>query len=130
MDWQKTVQDAANLMDQKHPGWYKKIDTTRLNMNDPDTCIVGQLTQGHFGIGMMAMGFTREQIHTIPSHSFSGELRHQPTGALVQAFGFDWLTHDLWLHEIALRLALDPKVPVPTEPEATPEPEPELVEVG
>ena len=41
-----TIDQAAAVLDEKVPGWYKKIDTEKLNMENVDCCIIGQLFPG------------------------------------------------------------------------------------
>lgn len=37
------VRAGARLLDEKAPGWYNRVDTSRLNLADPRDCVVGQV---------------------------------------------------------------------------------------
>lgn len=46
-----TVKEAAQFLDEKYPGWYKKINVDNLNMNIYTKCILGQI-YGTYKIGI------------------------------------------------------------------------------
>ena len=112
MDWRKAVEDAARLMDQHFPGWHHKINAATLAINSCELCIIGQYfgRVGYLGHTMVTMGILNRStgVWTYPHQAF-----------------WNRDARDFWLHEIAVRLAVDPKVPNP-EPEPAEE-EPELV---
>lgn len=41
------VESGAEYLDHKEPGWYKKIKLEKLHMEEPNSCILGQL-HGNF----------------------------------------------------------------------------------
>jgi len=80
---------GAELLDEKRPGWAKKIDTDKLRMESCAVCILGQLNawavaKGSYRFGMIGNGFARS----------SCLLDEYPT-----------LTR-LWKHHIKKRLAV------------------------
>src|SRR5689334_22059895 len=61
---------GANLLDEKMPGWYKKIDLKTFVWQNHQKCVIGQLfnivDDGDFGdaltyLGLNSSGYVREQ---------------------------------------------------------------------
>ena len=50
------VERGATLLDKKRPGWEKEIDLDNLDMREPKCCIVGQLHEGQFAMGLSQLG--------------------------------------------------------------------------
>lgn len=83
---EKTVKEAALLMDRLKPGWYKLVDTKSLDMSDPDNCILSQV------FGSYYEAFDEEGIDKT-----------------AYGYAFRWFT-DQWLSEIEQRLKPGVKV--------------------
>ena len=61
MNYQPVVEDGAKLLDQKRPGWANEINTERLEMNDCQRCILGQLYH-YFSVGVHVLHI-RPQVY-------------------------------------------------------------------
>ena len=51
-DVQEKVKRGAEFLDEREPGWIKRIDLKKLDMLSPATCILGQL-QGSYAKGLV-----------------------------------------------------------------------------
>ncbi len=51
----KRVRRGAKWLDARYPGWYQKIDMTRFEMDNPNTCVCGQVVpEGMYQNGYLA----------------------------------------------------------------------------
>jgi len=92
---------GAERLDKNMPGWYRKIDKTKLNMSLCFACVIGQLFLGDYTNGLVSLGIYGKS----------------------EEFGFDLDTDErrftsgrdkkmkrltaLWVKQIDLRLAKD-----------------------
>ncbi len=86
------VAAGAQLLDEKIPGWYKRINLDTLNLSNPTNCICGQLSD----IG---------NWETVLS--FLGEGPDREAFVMEHGFCADYATHELWVEAIQARLAHD-----------------------
>lgn len=50
------VEQGADLLDEKRPGWWRVIDLDRLDISQPCNCVAGQLGALHEGLTVSAYG--------------------------------------------------------------------------
>lgn len=55
---------GARMLDEKHPGWYGRVDTGSIDLFSREDCILGQM-YGDFGHGLVKLG-QREHWVTVP----------------------------------------------------------------
>lgn len=88
------VERGAKLLDEKHPGWAAKIDTSILNIRFSDRCILGQL-YGWFYQALDSFGILFEDCYL---YGFSENYALHPDE------NWEYLD-DLWRQEINDRLS-------------------------
>lgn len=71
MSVQKSVQRGVALLDEKYPGWYKKINPATIDISTLNYCILGQV-YGDFGLGCAALG-----TPNIFTHGFVSLFHHR-----------------------------------------------------
>lgn len=101
------VANGAQLLDEKIPGWYRRIDLRTLDLSNPQRCICGQLAGG--------------------ANNWDWEVTTRFLGEPISG-GIDWIVRhgfccqgtngEDWVLAIKTRLALD-ALPAPTEELAT-----------
>jgi hypothetical protein len=89
----RRVERGAAWMDKKHPGWFRKLDVSRLDAHSDDRCVIGQVT-GSFTA-------TQPWFRSIPFSSWANLLWPPSWIALVWASrtGFALLNfayEDMW----------------------------------
>lgn len=52
------VKQAAKFLDEKHPGWFKKINVITLELGSTSLCILAQLYQGQSYNGVSSLGLS------------------------------------------------------------------------
>lgn len=62
---EERVANGVKLLDEKRPGWYKKIDLAKLNINDCVHCIVGQLIGNYWPENLGLMYYYAEYSHGV-----------------------------------------------------------------
>jgi hypothetical protein len=95
------VTKGATFLDEERPGWYRDIDLSNLDMNDPMNCVLGQL-EGEFTRGTDVLfevngGSKTEQAI---NHGFDGSL--VPHTGESRHDEYKWLD-DFWFSEIYAR---------------------------
>jgi hypothetical protein len=90
------VKRGARLLDQREPGWARKVKLTKLDLSNPCLCVLGQI-YGRFSTGHYALGFAMAD-HV--SHGFT-----LPDGLWIGGRD-DWARLDvLWRDAIRQRRA-------------------------
>lgn len=95
----QTVAAGAQLLDEKIPDWYQRIDLDTLNMADPCNCICGQLSDD--GDWTPVVDF----LSGINSETYIDSDMKAWT-RFVSEHGFFSSTHDSWVVAIKTRRAL------------------------
>ena len=64
------VKQAAKFLDEKHPGWFKKINMMKLELASTDSCILAQLYGGASYMGVDALGIIDKPRAALGYRSF------------------------------------------------------------
>lgn len=92
------VRLGAELLDDKRPGWFQRIDTDRLRIDSCYHCVIAQLTDGQhtfpFTIGLTQLGVTHASPFGFGIDEKGGRLAEDAAFALLQ---------DAWIDAIAAR---------------------------
>lgn len=59
-DAETRVERGAALLDDRHPGWWDRIDLDHLTMSSPCMCIIGQVLGDYFRVDMLGLGTEAE----------------------------------------------------------------------
>lgn len=97
----KRVARGAALLDEKRPGWFMRVDTETLQIEDCEACVLGQLGVDEFGyhigrFSMMCERFFPATSDGPRTHGFGID------DAIDGEGSFDALT-EAWLEAIAAR---------------------------
>jgi hypothetical protein len=49
------VERGAALLDERRPGWWDEVDVGSLYLGDPTRCVLGQLWEDSYGVGLKAL---------------------------------------------------------------------------
>lgn len=74
-DMKLAVRKGTQWLNENHPGWESRIDTSNLHMDDCDTCIIGQavMDKGYWAVLEEASGtsgFSDESMNWAIEHGF------------------------------------------------------------
>lgn len=98
-----TVNRAAKRMDKICPDWYKKVDTSRINLNSYTDCIIGQ-SYGYFGFyygnDKLIRSYVKDQNNPLLKEIFTSVFCYPPL--FIVAFCQLPLTNGVphWIREI------------------------------
>jgi hypothetical protein len=105
--WEKACARGAKFLDKRAPGWYDRIDLTRLDMNDVHKCVLGQL-EGYYGDGLYKYELDDRIIRTWEATQWYGftvgayEFDDMEVGYVVD--GYYWKVLDkAWAEQVANR---------------------------
>lgn len=62
---QGKVENSAEMLDSKRPGWYLEIDLDTLDIDLPTQCVIGQLYDGKFVGGLKDLGVSLWESSTL-----------------------------------------------------------------
>ena len=88
------VKQAAKFLDEKHPGWFKKINMMKFELASTDSCILAQLYGASY-MGTTALG--------IAGYCIQKEAFGYIYGAQPEPFKLEKLTRK-WIKQINKRL--------------------------
>jgi len=89
------VADAAAVLDEHKPGWYKKVSTETLDLHSHHNCVLGQVFRPRFFANIRQSGYGRGYDFLSDKNSF-----HHPT-----AFCSNEPDRKFWIEEIEKRKA-------------------------
>ena len=97
-DYKAAASAGAKFLDEKHPNWFKQIDTNKLNMTLTNDCILGQLYGDYFeGAKQLALD--------VWPHVVGFNVQYDGTFSVRDFPKHYKLSTDAWKEEISQRLA-------------------------
>lgn len=96
-----SVEKGAQLLDQKKPGWYLKIDIARLEMETCRRCVLGQL-YGEYDVGLAHLHLPYNDYD--PGLQFGFSLLDPTDSHIASITDPRWNTlRSLWIEQITKR---------------------------
>lgn len=118
IDYPARVAEGAALLDEKKPGWERRLDLEILDIRDGQRCITAQLSGMRNGVhswadGMKALGLTPGDGGTYVSHGFNAESgdAYEDEGESYDQDDAYAALNRLWRELIKGRLAASPEAP-------------------